>query len=480
MSKVEVEQVRAIIKAIGGKDNIHFASHCVSRLRLQLIEPDKVDDVALKKIELVKGTMYANEQFQVIIGQGTVDKVYDVFSHEVGIGQVNNGTEDVDAEKKGNVLQRTVTLLSAVFMPLLPALVASGLLLGMNNVLTGPGIFGPEPLVAMYPQIEGIASIISLIAGTAFAFLPALVSWSVVGRFGGTPLMGIVLGLVLVHPDLLNGYVAHTETPEVWRVFGFDVAQIGYQGQVLPAFVAGFTYAKLEGVFKRIVPETLQMFFVSTLSLLLTAMLAFIVIGPTTYYISARITDSIVTLSNFSLPLTGFLFSGLFSMLVLTGMHHAFLPVNLQLIAATGGTIFWPLQALADLAQGTAAFVVGFTNKEEAKASIAYSAGLSAYLGITEPAMFGVNLKTKYPFIAAMIGAACGGGFIGATAVEAPTIGVSGALSFLAIKRESWQAYIIGMLITIMLTVVLTIVFKFVLDKNNKGHTKLEKDKEVA
>jgi PTS system trehalose-specific IIC component len=477
MSKVEMQQVRAIIEAVGGKDNIRSATHCVSRLRLQLTQLDKVNEQALKALPLVKGTVVASNQFQVIIGQGTVDKVYEIFNAEIASGKLGRSEKDeVVTEKKGNVFARTVALLGAIFMPLLPALVASGLLLGINNVLTGPGIFGTASLVELYPQIEGIAGIISLIAGTGFAFLPALVSWSIVQRFGGNPLMGIVLGLVLVHPDLLNGYVAHTETPELWHIVGLDVAQIGYQGQVLPALIAGFAYAKLEGYFKRIIPETLQMFFVSTLSLLLTSLLAFIVIGPTTYYISARITDSIVTLANFSLPLTGFLFSGTFSLLVLSGMHHAFLPVNIQLIASTGGTIFWPFQALADLAQGTAAFVVGFLQKQSEQSSIAYSAGLSAYLGITEPAMFGVNLKAKYPFIAAMIGAACGGGFIGASAVSAPAIGVSGALSFLAIARADWQAYIIGMVITIVLTAVLTIFFAFVLGKRGKTQTTIEKE----
>jgi len=452
--------IKEIITAVGGKDNIATLSHCISRLRFQLVDTARVDVAALDQIELVKGNFYANDQFQVVIGQGTVDKVYTAVVEQLGTGPRSlTDTVTLKRTEKLNPLQKLITLLSDVFIPLLPAIVASGLLLGLNNVLTGPGIFGDVALSEMYPQIDGIAGIVSLIAGTAFAFLPALVSWSVVKRFGGNPLMGMILGLVLVNPALLNGYVAHSETPELWHIFGLDVAKVGYQGQVLPALAAGFIYVKFEQLFKRIIPDALHLLLVSTLSLLVTSLLAFIVIGPITYQLSNWITDSIVTLANFSQALTGFLFGAMFSLLAMTGMHHAFLAVNIQLIATAGGTMFWPVQALSDLAQGTAAFAIGVLEKGEKKTSVAFSAGFSAYLGITEPAMFGVNLKTKYSFIAAMFGASCGGGFIGASAVSSSAIGVSGILSFLAINRESWTAYIIGMIITIGVTILLTVAF---------------------
>jgi len=459
MANVNARNVKEIIQAVGGKDNITYATHCVSRLRLQLGDVAKVDEQALAQIDLVKGTFYANDQFQVVIGQGIVDRVYDELLRQTKTIGVSKEEMTIISSTNLNVLEKLMKLLSDVFMPLLPGIVSSGLLLGMSNVLTGPGIFGGEPLVKMYPAIAGIAEMIRLIAGTAFAFLPALVSWSVVKRFGGNPLMGIILGLVLVNPALLNGYIAHSETPQFWHIFGLQIAQIGYQGQVLPALVAGFTYVKIETVCKRIVPDALHFLLVSTVSLLTTATLAFIIIGPITYHVSAWLTAGIVGLAHFSLLLTGLLFGGSFALLVLSGMHHAFLAVNMQLIATTGMTIFWPIQALSDVSQATAAFVTGVLSQQRKKASIAYSAAFSAYLGITEPAMFGVNLRTKYPFIAAMIGAACGGAFIGVHAVNAPAIGVSGLLSFLSVERNSWLPYIVGMGITIMITAMLTFVF---------------------
>jgi len=476
MVKVNETSVGQILEAVGGKDNIVSATHCISRLRLQLVNITKVNTKALARSELVKGSFYANEQFQIVIGQGTVDRVYDMFVLQVAEASTGN------AEQTGtnlNIGQKFITLLSDVFVPLLPAIVASGLLLGVNNVLTGPGIFNARPLTELYPSIVGVADIVSLIAGTAFAFLPALVSWSVVKRFGGNPLMGIVLGLVLVHPDLLNGYVAHNETPEMWQMFGISIAKVGYQGQVLPAIAAGFVYVKIEAFFKRLVPDALQLLFVSTLSLLLSGLLAFVVIGPVTYQLSTWITASIVGLSRISLPLSGVLFGGLFSLLAMSGMHHAFLAVNIQLIATAGSTLFWPVQALSDLAQGTAAFTVALLNRKNKLASIAYSAGFSAYLGITEPAMFAVNLKTKYSFLAAMIGAASGGGFIASFGVSAPAIGVSGMLSFLAIARESWQIYIIGMCLTVIVTAGLTVLFAIIKNKYAGTRAVLTDEKEV-
>ncbi|OAS83025.1 PTS system trehalose-specific EIIBC component [Metabacillus litoralis] len=457
---VDQKQVSQIIDAIGGKDNISAATHCVTRLRFALADEGKVDKEALESIDLVKGSFSTNGQFQVVIGQGTVDKVYKELVSQTGVGEASKDDVKKASEKHLNPLQRAIKTLADIFIPILPAIVTAGLLMGINNILTGPGIFFDEALIEVYPQWADVASIINLIANTAFVFLPGLIGWSAVNRFGGSPLLGIVLGLMLVHPDLLNawGYGAAEEIP-TWNLFGLEVQKVGYQGQVLPVLLASYVLSKIEVFLRKLIPDAFQLLLVAPITLLVTGLVSFIAIGPITFAIGNVITDAVVGIFNVAPIVGGLIYGGLYAPLVITGMHHTFLAVDLQLIGNTGGTFLWPMVALSNIAQGTAALAMMFILKDEKLKSLSITSAVSAYLGITEPAMFGVNLRFRFAFISAIIGSAIAGAFISIQGVRAPSIGVGGLPGFLSIFPENWGSFFIGMIIVIVVPFVLTLLF---------------------
>ncbi|WP_078408970.1 PTS system trehalose-specific EIIBC component [Priestia abyssalis] len=456
---VNKQSVEQIIEAVGGKENIAAATHCVTRLRFALKDESKVDKEALESIDLVKGSFSTNGQFQVVIGQGTVDKVYNEMVAMTGIGQATKQEIKDAAAQNLNPLQRAIKTLADIFIPILPAIVTAGLLMGINNILTGPGIFFDEKaLVDVYPQWKDFASIVNLIANTAFVFLPGLIGWSAVNRFGGNPLLGIVLGLMLVHPDLLNawGYGAAEEIP-TWNLFGLEVQKVGYQGQVLPVLLASYVLAKLEIFLKKKIPDAFQLLLVAPIALLLTGFVSFIAIGPITFTIGSVITDAVVGIFEVAPILGGLIYGGLYAPLVITGMHHTFLAVDLQLIGSTGGTFLWPMVALSNIAQGTAALAMMLILKDEKLKSLSATSAVSAYLGITEPAMFGVNLRFRFAFISAIIGSALAGAFISMQGVKAPSIGVGGLPGFLSIFPQNWGSFFIGMAIVLIVPFVLTL-----------------------
>ncbi|AYV68024.1 PTS trehalose transporter subunit IIBC [Niallia circulans] len=457
---IDKQQVSNIIDAIGGKENISAATHCVTRLRFALADEGKVDKEKLESIDLVKGSFSANGQFQVVIGPGTVEKVYKELINQTGASEGSKDDVKKASEQNLNPLQRAVKMLADIFIPILPAIVTAGLLMGINNVLTGEGIFFEQSVVQAYPQWADFASIINLIANTAFTFLPGLIGWSAMTRFGGSPLLGIVLGLMLVHPDLLNawGYGSAKEIP-TWNIFGLEVEKVGYQGQVLPVLLASYVLAKLEIFLRNRIPDSFQMLFVAPIALLVTGFVSFIAIGPITFFIGNLITDGVVAIFDFAPILGGLIYGGLYAPLVITGMHHTFLAVDLQLIGSTGGTFLWPMVALSNIAQGSAALAMLFILKDEKLKSLSVTSAISAYLGVTEPALFGVNLRFRFAFISAIIGSAIAGAFISIQAVKAPSIGVGGLPGFLSIFPNNWGAFFIGMAIVIIVPFLLTILF---------------------
>lgn len=459
MDRKAVEQ---IVEAIGGKDNIAAATHCVTRLRFALKDEAKVDKDKLENIDLVKGSFSANGQYQVVIGQGLVDKVYAEMVEITGIGTATKQETKDAAEKNLNPLQRAIKTLADIFIPILPAIVTAGLLMGINNILTGKDIFFEgKAIVDVYTNWADFASIINLIANTAFVFLPGLIGWSAVNRFGGNPLLGMVLGLMLVHPDLLNawGYGAAQQEGKIptWNLFGLTVEKVGYQGQVLPVLLASYVLAKIEIFLKKRIPDAFQLLTVAPIALLVTGFLAFIVIGPITFAIGNVITDGVVGIFDAVPLIGGLIYGALYAPLVITGMHHTFLAVDLQLIGTTGGTFLWPMLALSNIAQGSAAFAMMFADKNNEKLKgLSFTSAISAWLGITEPAMFGVNLRYKYPFFAAIIGSAIAGVVITLKGVQATSIGVGGLPAFLSIFTEFWGIFFVGMAIALVVPFVLT------------------------
>lgn len=447
---------RQIVEAVGGAENIAAATHCVTRLRFALIDESKVDQEVLDQIDVVKGSFSTNGQFQVVIGQGTVNKVYAELVKETGIGESTKDDVKKASEKNMNPLQRAVKTLADIFIPMLPAIVTAGLLMGINNILTAQGIFfSTKSIVQVYPQWADLANMINLIAGTAFTFLPALIGWSAVKRFGGNPLLGIVLGVMLVHPDLLNawGYGAAEQSGEipVWNLFGLEVQKVGYQGQVLPILLASYLLAKIELFLTKRTPEGIQLLVVAPITLLVTGFASFIIIGPVTFAIGNVLTSGLISVFGSFAALGGLLYGGLYSALVITGMHHTFLAVDLQLIGSKlGGTFLWPMLALSNIAQGSAALAMMFIVKDEKQKGLSLTSGISAYLGITEPAIFGVNLRYKFPFIIAMISSGLAGMYISSQGVLASSVGVGGVPGIFSIMSQYWGAFAIGMAIVLI------------------------------
>ncbi|MGO4528392.1 PTS system trehalose-specific EIIBC component [Paenibacillus sp. 2TAF8] len=473
---IDKKQVEEIIRAVGGKENIEAATHCVTRLRFALYDEDKVDTELLDQNDLVKGQFSSQGQYQVVIGPGLVDKVYEEMIQITGGERASKDEVKAAAGKKQNPLQRAIKTLSDIFIPILPAIITAGLLLGINNILTGPGIFfDGKSLVDVYPAWKDLASIINTIASTAFTFLPALIGWSAVTRFGGSPLLGIVLGLILVHPDLLSAYgyadAVNKGTVPTWNLFGWEIEKIGYQGQVLPVLVSAYLLAKMEIFLNKRVHDSIKLLVVAPVTLLVTGFLAFTIIGPVTFAIANAITSGLIYIYDSYAALGGLIYGGLYALLVITGMHHTFLAVDVQLIGSQGGTFLWPMLALSNIAQGSAALAMMLVLREKKMRGLAATSSVSAFLGVTEPAIFGVNIRYRYPFIFGMVGSAIGGVLLTMNNVQATSIGVGGVPGFLSIFPDKWGVFFIGMAIVLVVPFLLTVVF---------GRAKLRKEDQLT
>lgn len=458
---------KEIVDALG-KDNIQAAAHCATRLRLVLKDPNLVNQKALDANEGVKGTFEVNGQFQIIIGAGDVNKVYAELVQLTGVKEAS--TEDlkkVAAEgKKANPVMSLIKVLSDIFVPIVPALVAGGLLMAINNVLTAPDLFGPLSVVEMFPQLTDFAAIINLFAAAPFAFLPILVGFSATRRFGGNPYLGAAMGMVMVMPDLVNGYgVANAiaeGTMPYWNVFGLEIAQAGYQGSVLPVLAVAWILANLEKFFHKKIPSAFDFTFTPMLAIIITGFLTFTVVGPIMRGISDGMTDGLVwlyqTTGAFGLGIFGLFYSPI----VITGLHQSFPAIETTLlaeVAKTGGSFIFPVASMANVAQGAATLAIVFLTKNEKQKSLATSSSISALLGITEPAIFGVNLKLKFPFICGMIAAGVASAFIGFFHVLAVAMGPASVIGFISIAPKSIPFFMIGIVISLILGFTMTFTY---------------------
>ncbi|MGM0216446.1 PTS transporter subunit EIIC [Enterococcus sp. AZ109] len=469
MKKDLTKDAVEIIRYVGGKENINGLTHCVTRLRFILENESLINEVELKKVGLVKGVIRSNGQYQVIIGPGTVDKVF--AEVEAMLGKKEVSAEPNTGEGKTNVLQRGLKNFSDIFIPILPAIIGAGMLLGIGNIMTASGIFGPDSLVVSYPAIQGLAEMILMIANTAFTYIPVLVAWSATKRFGGSPILGILLGLVLINADLLSGsqmsgVISGSIEPEYWSIFGLDIMKIGYQNSVLPPLVASYVLVLLEKTFRKFVPGALQMIVIPPVSILISAFLTFLVIGPTMNQLSTWITDSILYLFDFSPIFAGLLFGLLWQPLVVTGMHHAFIAINIQLIAATQQSYMLSIITIVCVAEAGADFAMALLAKNKADRGIALSAGTSSLLGVTEPSMFGITIPAKFPFIFSIISSGIAGVLIMLSKIYAVSLGPSGPLSFTIIPIQFWTRHYMIMFLAFVLSFGSTYAYgKFVKQK---------------
>ncbi|MGW7816477.1 PTS system trehalose-specific EIIBC component [Staphylococcus xylosus] len=466
---VKKKDVQDIVEAVGGKDNLDTATHCVTRLRLVLKDDDKVDKDRLSNNDLVKGQFKADNQYQIVIGPGTVDEVYKQLIAETGISESSKDDAKAAAAKKGNPIQRLIKLLGDIFIPILPAIVTAGLLMGINNLLTMEDLFGPKPLVEQFPQLGDISNIINVIASTAFIFLPALIGWSSMRVFGGSQILGLVLGLILMNPQLVSQYDIAKGNIPTWDIFGLEIKQLNYQGQVLPILLAAYVLAQIEKFLNKHVHDSIKMLVVGPIALLITGFLAFIVIGPVALWLGTGITNGVTFIFEHAGWLGGAIYGLLYAPLVITGLHHMFLAVDFQLMGSElGGTYLWPILAISNICQGSAAFGAWFVyrrRKMGKEQGLAMTSGVSGFLGVTEPALFGVNLPLKYPFIAAISTSCVLGAIIGATRVLG-SVGVGGVPAFISIKSGYWGIYLVCTLLAIVVPAILTVFLsKFSKDK---------------
>ena len=470
------QDVQTLLDKIGGKKNIQAVSHCMTRMRFVLVDPKKADEKAIEAIPSVKGTFTQAGQYQVIIGND-VANFYQEFTKFAGIEGVSKDAVKNAAKSNQNPLQRIMGALGEIFAPIIPALICGGLVLGFRNLIGEVDLLngGTQSLTDVFQFWAGLYNFLWLIGEAIFHFLPVGITWSITKKMGTTQILGIVLGLTLISPQLLNAFSVATTAPAdipVWD-FGFaQVQMIGYQGQVVAAILAGFVLVYLEKFFKKICPEVISMVVVPFCALVPSVLIAHTIVGPIGWKIGDFIAN-IVNMglaSNFKLIFAA-LFGLLYAPVVMTGLHHMTNAIDSQLVNTYGGTNLWPMIALSNIAQGSAVLAMSVLQKRNERAQqVNIPACISCYLGVTEPALFGVNLKYGFPLICGMIGSACAAMISIGTGVTAMSIGVGGLPGILSIFPEYWINFLLAMATAIVVPFVLTFIV---------GRVKLSKEDRI-
>ena len=476
MGKFE-QEAKDLLAAIGGKENVTAVTHCATRMRFVLGDDKKADVKTIEAIPAVKGTFTNAGQFQVIIGND-VPIFYNDFTAVSGIEGVSKEAAKSAAKSNQNPVQRVMTTLAEIFTPIIPALIVGGLLLGLQNVLGSIQFsnLGGKTIVEVSKFWEGVNEIVSVISGAIFGFLPVGITWSVSRKMGTSQILGIVLGICLVHPSLLSAYeyAAHKAAGDIPHfILGFE--KVGYQGQVIPALLAGLTLSYLEIFWRKYIPEVISMIFVPLLSLVPAVILSYAVLGPIGWWLGGLISG--VVLAGLTGPvkwLFGAIFGAIYAPFVITGLHHMTNAIDLELVRTAGGTGLWPMIALSNIAQGSAVFAYYFIKRhDEREAQISLPATISAYLGVTEPALFGVNVKYVYPLVAGMSASALSGLLSAVFGVQANSIGIGGLPAILSIKPQYWAIFAIIMIVDIVVAMVLTFLFHktgFLTKTEEDGH----------
>ena len=458
------EESKQLLQAIGGKENIVAVTHCITRMRFVLGDPKIADIKMIEAIPCVKGTFTQAGQFQVIIGNEVAD-FYDDFTAVSGVSGVSKAEVKSMSKQNQNVLQRLMTSIAEIFAPLIPAIVVGGLILGFRNVIDSLEIFNGATLVSQSQFWAGVDHFLWLLGEAVFHVgIPVGICGTIMKKMGGTEMLGIVLGLTLVSSQLTNAYgVAEAlanGTINQWD-FGFiKVNMIGYQAQVIPAMLAAFTLVYLERFFKKIIPQVVAMILVPFCSLLLAVMAAHFVLGPIGWKIGSIISAAVYAgISGSFRVLFGAIFGFFYAPLVITGLHHMSNAIDLQLIADFNGTMLWPMIALSNIAQGSAVLgMIALQRKNAKMQELNVPSCISCYLGVTEPAMFGVNLKYVFPFICGMAGSCLAAIFSTAFGVTASAIGVGGLPGILSIQPAYIAQFAICMIIAIVVPFMLTFV----------------------
>ncbi|AAK78403.1 PTS system beta-glucosides-specific IIC component/PTS system sucrose-specific IIC component [Clostridium acetobutylicum] len=429
-----------ILKLLGGEKNVMSAAHCATRLRLVLKNEKEARTKEIEKLDGVKGVFSSSGQYQIIIGQGSVNKVYKAFVEGTGISESSLSDTKKAAMKNMNLFERFARMLSNIFVPIIPAIVASGLLMGLLGMLDAFHLVNSK---------SGLYVILNMFSNAAFQFLPMIIAFSAAREFKTNPYLAAALGAIMIHPDLQNAWTLGEGIKHTINIFGLNIGMVGYQGTVLPILISVWVMSYIEKGLRKIVPEALDILLTPFLTLMITGFFAMVVIGPGGRFVGDEISLGLQTLYNTTGFFSGVLFGGLYSLIVITGIHHSFHAIEAGLLAnpAIHKNFLLPIWSMANVAQGGAALAVYFKTRDKKMKSIAAPASFSCLLGITEPAIFGVNLRYTKPFIAGALGGAIGGGYIVFTKVAMTAVGVTGIPGIAIVKQGSFLNYIIAMIL---------------------------------
>lgn len=456
-----------LIRLVGGKDNIQGTAHCATRLRIVLKDLDRADMKGIEDVDLVKGVFVAGDQLQIIFGAGLVNAVYEVFADDVQMKNMSLSDLKTEANQKMNPLQRVLKALSDVFIDIMPGILAAALLTGISGVL------GNMEVVQQNETLFGLNRIINISSGAIFGFLPLAVAYSACKRFGGRPILGIVIGCIMLSNSLADAYAAAQGTVdvEVLHIFGLPVELVGFQGGIIVALLIGVVTAKLDIFFERKVPEVIRLLVSPLFTTLVSALLLFFIVGPIGRGLASAITTGLVWMTQ-SFGLLGYaIFSGVQQLIVITGLHHVFGAIEAQLLADTGRNFLNPLMSVAIIAQGGA--VLGYLArhyKEMKTKELCIPSFISVLFGITEPALFGVNIRYRYPLAGGCIGGAIGGAVVYLTDLAALGFGttVVPGIALADPAHGGYINYIIAHVIALAAGFVITFILG-VTDKTGNG-----------
>ena len=483
-----------VVEAVGGASNISAAAHCATRLRLVIADESKINQQALDDNEDLKGTFAAGGMFQIIVGPGDVDQVYANMVANHGVREVSKDEAKEEAEAGGNIFSRFIKMIADIFVPVLPALIAGGLLMALHSVLTADGLFGKESVVDMYDWMTDYDALIKLVSSAAFASLPVLVGFSAAKRFGGNTYLGAAMGAAMVSPSLLSAYSmtdaaaaakfwAYTDQSSVWNLFGLEVTKVGYQAMVIPTLVVTWIMCLIEKSLHKVLKGTADFLLTPLITLLITGFLAFVVVGPITRELSNYLTYGInwayTTLGLFG----GLIFGFFYSAIVVTGLHQSFPAIEIPLLPSNGGAgdFIFPIASMANVAQGAAALAVFFKTRDAKLKGLAGAGGVSAVFGITEPAIFGVNLRLRWPFYCAMVAAGIGSAGVALLNVRGQALGAAGFVGFVSIIPQSIPAYLALEVLVFVLSFGFTFAYAMTRGKADmEGRAPAKKEAVVA
>ncbi|SDW54857.1 PTS system sucrose-specific IIB component, Glc family /PTS system sucrose-specific IIC component, Glc family [Marinococcus luteus] len=468
---------KELVPLLGGKDNIISASHCATRLRLVIDDESQINKQEIEDLEGVKGAFSSSGQFQIIFGTGTVNKVFQPFAEEIGLDDesAEHKQKQMDhneaVKKKMNPVSRFAKVLSNIFVPIIPAIVAAGMLMGLLNLMNRFGWADGD---------SSLYILLDMFSSAAFIILPILIGYSAAREFGGNTYLGAVVGGIMTHPTLLNpwGLQEGGVEPEMLNFAGMNIELLGYQGTVIPVLLTVYVMCWLEKLFRKFVPNMVDLLVTPFLTIMSTGFIALMVVGPLGRLLGEGVTTSLSFLYDSGAGFAGLVFGGLYSLIVLTGVHHSFHAIEAEILGQVGFNYLLPIWAMANVAQGGAGLAVWVKTKSKKMKEIAGPSAFAAFLGITEPVIFGVNLRYRRPFIGAAIGGALGGAYVTITNVTANGIGVTG-LPMFAIANDPVN-YAIGLLVAVggAFTAAWLLGWQEEEQQPKKEETKTEKDSE--